>query len=257
MIAATAFFGSIGTLAQVGIQMAGATGASTTGVTTNQGLIVTEVTGSSNPGQGTPFGWGLQAGTTYHLIANPRHITLIAEGRGVVALWEHTYSEVHQFLDQIPMVQFCQYGTAGIGGSTGGSSDQVGNQFSTGNTASSQWPAPMFVACSFNTTNISSGTTFGAYNFQNMTRPFQPYMFPHQGVKGVSVSANGLNRNIVNPVMFNHFEFGYPTIYVTGVVPVYMCRGGIGSPGDVININGTDYIYFPVNTQFGLAFLTN
>ncbi len=236
-----------------GIYVAGATGANALGVVTNHGPAVVE----TNQAAGSAgFTFNLQIATTYHLIANARHVTLIAEGHGVGAVWEHTYSEVHQFLNQIPMVQFCQYGASSIAATSGGTT-LTGKTVSLINQSTSAYPNSHFVMAMFNATNISTGTTYGVFPFGSMTRPYQPYAFPHQGVKGVSVSANGLNRNIVNPVMFNHFEFGYPTIYVTGVVPVYMCRGGIGSPGDVININGTDYIYFPVNSSFGLAMLTN
>ena len=254
VFAGMGFFLGSNVFQNAGIQLAGATGGSVDGSTVNTGLLVQEYSGQGSAS--TNFGFGLQAATTYHLIANARHVTLIAEGFGVVALWEHSYSEVHQFLNQIPMVQFCQYGANGITSSLGGDTRTGINTYSATQTQSVN-PVPIFAVNTFNTTNIGTGTTYGAYAHGNMTRPFQPYLYPHQGVKGVSVSATGLNRNIVNPIMFNHFEFGYPTIYVTGVVPAYMCRGAIGSPGDVVSINGTDYVYFPVNTQMGLALLTS
>jgi hypothetical protein len=53
---------------------------------------------------------------------------------------------------------------------------------------------------------------------------------------------------------------GYPVQYVTGVVPVYWCKAGLGTTGDTVNIGGDYYTYFNCGASggtFGLLMKTS
>ena len=59
-----------------------------------------------------------------------------------------------------------------------------------------------------------------------------------------SLSAAGASVYTIEPVYFNVSKHGYPTQFVTGIVPVYYCSPNMGNSGDTVNVNGDTYTFF-------------
>jgi len=192
--------------------------------------------------------WGFYGTGTYHLVANARHITLIKEGSHIQAIWEHTSTDLHVRYGITPAIHYSWYDT-GVGAAPSWASG-TGVVAAGGAGSSGAWMV--------NVTNAATGTVYGSLNVAGDSNNFQtngvgqPYLWPNLN-KANTISSTGTSRQLVSPFMFQYYAYGYPTMYVTGVVPIYMCKGGIGSAGDSVNVNGTDYIYIPVNAALGIA----
>lgn len=198
--------------------------------------------------------WGFAGTGTYHLIANARHVTLIKENSNMQALWEHSATDPHIFYNIAPMLHFSwTYATAG--GTPSWATGVGANNIVNSQAYDGAWV--------MNITDTATGTNYGSrpVNVSGSNDYFsnganQPYLWPHLNKVTTSNSAS-LARHLVSPIMFHLFHHGYPTMYVTGTVPIYLMKGGVGTTGDSININGTIYTYFNVNAAMGLAMLTN
>ena len=217
------------------------------GTLTNEAVkVYSDGTGTINWGSGLVF---YNPGT-YHLIANARHITLIKENYNVQAVWEHSNTDLHTRFGQTPSVYYSWSSTA-----VGTAPSFVAN---TGIVSGSVIGAVGDGAWLCNITDVTSGTIYGVVNvtggLSTVHSPgtAQPYLWPNL-TKGTSVNSSGATRQLVSPIMFQYYNYGYPTMYVTGVSPVYMCKGNIGAAGDNISVAGSDYIYIPVNAALGLA----
>lgn len=190
---------------------------------------------------------GFNTAGTYHLIANARHVTLIKEGEGIMALWEHSPTDLHTRYSITPSILY-QWKTSTVGAPTWAAGTGAYNANEAGTDGA--WLT--------NITDVNSGTTYGSVNIAAATSTFasngvaQPYLWPNTN-KVSTISSTGATRQLVSPVMFQYFAYGYPTMYVSGVVPIYFCKGGIGSAGDSVSVNGVDYIYIPVNAALGVA----
>lgn len=227
------------------------TNSTSTGILTNEGYR-----SYSGGGSGLLSGndWGFAGTGTYYLIANARHVTLIKDGSNMQALWEHSATDPHIYYNSAPMVFFSwTYATPGGSPSwaTGtGATDAIRSTAYDG-------------AWVMNLTDTATGTNYGSrtVNVSGSNAYYdnganQPYFWPHLN-KITTSNSTGLARHLVSPIMFNLFHHGYPTMYVTGTVPVYMMKGASGTSGDSINVNGTIYTYFNVNNALGLAMLTS
>lgn len=202
---------------------------------------------------------------TYHLIATQRHITIIKEGVGYYGLWEHTISDYHKAYNITPVVTVLSKGTGY------GTTDSLGNHPNFRRVTGPITPRNLSSSGEgqdsstinnhrfiFNITDINNTTS---YSNLSLGIPWlQPYLHavpPGIGANSVNsmrtVSSNGLTRNIVQPIMFNHHQFGVPTCFVTDICDIYMCQSGIGSTGDTININGVNYTYFDCGTGSGTS----
>lgn len=244
-----------GTLTKVNCCLTACTNATSSGVVTNEAFRQTS-NGSSVYTFNTYANnnWGFAGTGTYHLIANERHVTLIKESSNIQALWEHSASDPHIYYGNAPMVYYSwNYSTA------------AGTPaWATGTGATSSPDSPNYDgAWVMNLTDTSTGTNYGSrpVNSSGSNNYYsdganQPYFWPHL-TKVATSNSTGLARHLVSPIMFNLFHHGYPTMYVTGTVPAYLMKGGTGTTGDSININGTIYTYFNVNSVMGLAMLTS
>ena len=205
-------------------------------------------TNSQGGGDASAANWGFYGTGTYHLIANARHITLIKENSHMQAIWEHTSTDLHVRYGITPVMHYSWYAT-NVGSAPAWASG-TGVVAAGGTGSSGAWLV--------NITDVATGTTYGALNIAAATNTIQsngvaqPYLWPNLN-EANTISSTGASRQLVSPVMFQYYAYGYPTMYVTGVVPIYICKGGIGSAGDSVNVNGTDYIYIPVNAAFGVA----
>lgn len=201
-------------------------------------------------------------GNTYHLIATTRHITLICQNRGVSAVWETSQSEADVFYNSTPAVSYLYTNVSSSSPVTSGAFTTTPTATSSGDSSAAQV---------FNHTIPSTGV----YAATRAISPINPFMFIHQTGTNTSsitgpgtarltgINSTGLTRHFVTPLLFQSFEIGIPIKFVTGVVPIYMLKGGTGTTGDTVTINGVDYTYFDVITTpstgsqaLGFAMLT-
>lgn len=181
-----------------------------------------------------------------HVIATPRHITIIQEGRGLSAVWEATNTEVHDFYNRPPFIQY----------------------------AHSQWTAarhPIIVptgytltqtagwmAAAIAVTDVNTGTYYGTLDISNSeTSNLGSLAQASAAYRYNSINAVGAPKYQINPVHFQIGRMGYPTQFVTGVVPVYWTSGDIGSTGDEVDVAGDTYTYFNSGTGFGVIMKTD
>lgn len=213
-----------------------------TGVQTGESYRpFTSGTGTPNDIKFTPI-----SGNTYHLIATARHITLICATRGVAAVWETSQSEADVFYNAPPAVSYFYANNASAGGFTGDISTTP-TASSTGDTGGAQV---------FNHTIPSTGVNAATRAISCIN----PFMFIHQtgadtayaagtnpgGVRLTGINTTGLTRHFATPLLFQSFDIGIPIKFITGVVPIYMLKGGTATTGDTVTINGVDYTYFDV-----------
>lgn len=203
---------------------------------------------------------------TYHVIANPQHITIIKDSISIAAVWEHVATEYHQAYGITPIIQFgCTSSNTSLQSTPvyGAIYTTVGSAGpASGGTASYQYKSLNINL--FNITDVGSGINYGTYSLSDPLNntisntysiSTNPYIFPM--FKSATTGSTGINKNLVNPVLFQGHAAGIPTTYVTGVTPVYMTKGGLGAAGDTMTINGVTYTYFPCGQNVSNGSVTN
>jgi hypothetical protein len=224
-----------------------------TGVQTGESYRpFTSGTGNPSDNKFTPI-----SGNTYHLIATARHITLICATRGMAAVWETSQSEADVFYNAPPVVSYV-YSNTVSGGALSGTISTTPTATNSGDTCGAQV---------FNHTIPSTGVNAAT----RAISPINPFMFIHQtgtntanaagpgGARSTGINTTGLTRHFATPLLFQSMDIGIPIKFITGVVPIYMLKGGTATTGDTVTINGVDYTYFDVITtpnsgNQGLAF---
>jgi len=207
---------------------------------------------------------------TFHLIATPRHITIIKEGAMFTGLWETAITDVHTFYSSTaaPFVQVNLDNTS-TSISMGSSVDSVYSASTQSiyfsSTASNGWNFNLF-----GITVPSTGTYYGTLSMGSpddwsqatatTNLSIQPYLFP-LGKLG-SINSSGVTRNLITPIFINGQAIGYPTIDISSICNIYATRAGIATTGDTVDINGTTYTYFNSGTLVsprgvGLLLLTS
>lgn len=191
------------------------------------------------------------AGSIIHLIATARHITVVQENKGMMALWETTSTDVHDFYNRPAFVTYAH--TNAAAGSLG-----TINSVTTPNTSSAS--ANVISGVVFSVTNPNTGTFLGTYDVsaggtQNILSLFQA----STTARANSIDASGNPKYQISPVFFQASSIGYPSQYVTGVVPIYWCRAGLGNTGDSVEIAGDTYTYFNAASSgaYGVLMKTN
>lgn len=195
------------------------------------------------------------AGSIIHLIANPRHITIISEpGTGTVngglnAIWESSQTDAHTFYNIAPYVQYSHANSFVSGSSI--SSNTTPN---TSTTVTTLYHPPVI----FNAYNATTGSYANNYDVSVGGTQNRNYLTQYGGAantKNNTINTIGISKAIAQPVFYHASALGYPIQMVTGVVPVYWMRGNIGSSGDTVYINGNPYTYFNCG-GFALAMTT-
>jgi hypothetical protein len=184
-----------------------------------------------------------------HVIATPRHITIIVEGSiaGLSAVWEATNTDVNDFYNRPPVMQYCH--------ATSSATARINTTVPTNYTIT-QTPGIMVAA--IGVTNVNTGTYYGTYdpseagtaNLGNLLQASSTY-------RNNSINAAGAPRYQISPVYFQIGELGYPTQFVTGVVPIYWTRPNMGTTGDSVNVNGETYTFFNCGNGFGVIMQTS
>jgi len=254
-----------------GFHLTGASNASSTGVVTNEGprYYLNTASGTTVVNQGSVYTPGFistNTTATIHVIANPRHLTIIAEGVGHTAVWETSTTDVHTFYGIAPFLQHSMYAAGAVPGYIGSGGTSTGPTY-LGATNST----PRLTFSVFNVTNPVGGTNYGVYNFflvagaQDTVHGNGNWHFNSMPItttpRNNTINSSGSPRYIVNPIFFQLGAIGYPVQFVTGVTPVYLTSAQLGNTGDTVDVNGTTYTFFNVysvnnGTNYGLLMTT-
>jgi hypothetical protein len=184
-----------------------------------------------------------------HVIASPRHITIIVEGSiaGLSAVWEATNTDVHDFYNKASFIQYSHAQSSATA--------RFPIISPTGYTLTQ---SPGWMAIASGVTNVNTGTYYGTYdiseagtaNLGNLAQASSSY-------RNNSINAAGSPKYQIGPVYFQIGELGYPTQFVTGIVPIYWTRGNIGSTGDELEVGGDSYMFFNCGSGFGVIMKTD
>jgi hypothetical protein len=209
-----------------------------TGVLTNESYrtYYNSVSGGNISGSGPDILTTI-TGQTVHLISTARHVTLVHNQRGVRAVWETSQSEADVFYNAAPLLTYGYSNTV-----TAGSASYAGNSGPTSTSAGATFNAQVI-----NFTRPSTGVNIGVLGVSAQN----PFLYIHQQgatigantVRDTGLSSTGLTRHFVTPIFFHSMDIGIPIKFITGVVPIYMMKGGTGSTGDTVTINGVDHLY--------------
>lgn len=231
------------------VVLTGASAASATGIVTNEGAryycnSATYLPYDSN------YGFSPVAGSTFHLIANQQHITIIQEGRGIMGIWETTNTNAHSYYNNAPFIQFSHANTATLVDS-GLVAPTV--SVNTGATI-----AGSFSATAFGTTNVGTGVLSGTISIANITSGYNVTSLATavNNWKVSTIDAVGSPKYLMSPVYFQDGARGYPTQFITGIVPIYWVKAGLGNSGDTVSVNSVNYTYFNSGTGFGVIMTT-
>lgn len=190
------------------------------------------------------------ANAIFHVIATPRHITIIVEGitiSGLNAVWETTNTDVHDFYNRAPVVQYNH------------STSSATARFPiSAPTSYSVTQTPGWMATVIAVSNVNNGTFYGTFgvtdggvaNLGSLAQASVNY-------RNNSINAVGAPRYQVSPVFFQNGTFGYPVQFITGIVPIYWTSSGIGSTGDSVSVGADTYTLFSCGAGFGVIMKTS
>jgi hypothetical protein len=212
--------------------LSGAQSVTSAGVATNEGYRQATAT----TGIIVNANLNLAAGTVIHLIATPRHITVIQDGKGMMALWETTSTDVHTFYNRPAFITYAH---------TLSTVASVGNISTTVTPIVGSATSNTIAGTVFNITDPNTGTTYGTYEIsqngiQNLGSLYQVV----SSARAMSIDSAGNPKYQISPLFFQLSAIGQATQYITGVVPIYWCKAGLGTTGDTVNIGGDSYTYF-------------
>ena len=226
--------------------LTGADSATSLGVVTNEGPRRFFSSAQGN-GEGATVSTRLSAGDIIHLIATPRHITIINENRGISAVWETSNTDVHSFYSKPPFIQY-NHCDSSIFTREGITSPLVQTTTRT---------ATVMTAV-FSHVNVVTGVVSGTRDVTQGGITNTQFLYQTAAtLRNNSMTATGIPVYQVNPVFFQDGLGGYPTQYVSGTVPIYWTASGIGTTGDSITIGSGTYIFFNCGTGFGVAMQTS
>ena len=226
--------------------LTGADSATSLGVVTNEGPRRYFASTQGN-GEAAGLATRLSAGDIIHLIATPRHITIINENRGISAVWETSNTDVHTFYSKPPFIQYnhCDssiFTREGI--------------IAPGVATTTRTTAVMTAV--FSHVNVVTGVVSGTRDVTQGGITNTQYLYQTSAnMRNNSMTASGVPVYQVNPVFFQDGLGGYPTQYVSGTVPIYWTAPGVGTTGDSITIGSGIYTFFNCGTGFGVAMQTS
>jgi hypothetical protein len=230
------------------ICLSGAQYINANGVCTNEGGRVSGNSASNLQSASGPLTLKAgAAGTILHLIASPRHITIIESGKGVQAVWEMSATDLNTFYNTAPFVQYSHADTSSFT-RFGNSTVPVDYGASTGTSSAS------IMHTGFNVTDPNTATTYGTFDPTQGLNTNLGFFARAAGTGFLNpgINAVGLPKYNIMPVILSNDKYGHPTQYITGIVPVYFIGPGIGTSGDTVDVNGDTYYFFDSGTGYGL-----
>ena len=233
--------------------LTGAQSATSSGVLTNEGY---RMQSTNNPPGTCNLGLTSSAGKTLHVIANQRHLTIIQESNGFQGVWETSQTDLHTSQNIAPFTQVslaCGLQNSGVTGTQATVGYMTSNAISPSIGGSVGSNTGVWLV--FNITDPNTGTNYGTYDVSEYgiyDNNFQPqinsgnFAINHisTSLHSNSLSAAGAQVYIIEPIYFNVSKHGYPTQFVTGIVPVYYCSPNMGNSGDTVNVQGDTYTFF-------------
>lgn len=208
---------------------------------------------------------------TYHVVANPRRITIVKEQMGWMGVWETSIPEVYEFAGTTPVISIYNslYGNSasatgvpdGWGGTPAGTLPSASGENILTNqppivTTSTNYhmvPHASLVHQYDPNTVTVYGTVLLNPTLQSTSGTHWPYLFASHAPRRSAVASNGQLKHIVTPIFFSAPAMGLPTVSVTGVSDIYMVKGTIGSTGDIVTINNIDYTFFACSHPTALS----
>lgn len=216
------------------------------GVTVNEGPRV-QANAVEGIGETNMLALWSAANQILHVIATPRHITIIQENRGLSAVWETTNTEVHDFYNKSPVIQYSHVQSS----ATARFPITVPTGYTVTQTAG-------WMATAISVTDVNSGTFYGTADISDGDRSNLGSLAQASTTyRKNSINALGAPKYQINPVHFQLGKFGYPTQFVTGIVPIYWTDSGMGSTGDTVDVSGDSYTFFNCGTGFGVIMKTD
>lgn len=232
-----------------GIALSGAQTVNSAGICTNEAFRP-RVSAASGAMYSEYSSFSIYSSQILHLIANPRHITIIAESTGLIGFWETSGTDVHTFYNSAPVVLYNHaISTSATIGPFSSPTYYSGTAY--------QYVTSVLI----NQINVNTGTIYG-----NMNVPIESsgglssgslYQF-NQTLRSSTINSAGSPRYQIGPIYFQNGAYGYPVQFVTGVVPIYWTKPGLGNTGDTVDVNGTNYTYFNCGSsgKFGVILTT-
>jgi hypothetical protein len=231
--------------------LTGATGAIANGVMTNEGpryLANSMLSGTDLNLKNAGFACGLA--NSIHVVANPRHITIIEEGVGMHALWESSYTDPHYYYGNVvPVVQY----------SHANSANYIQDYRTTPlNVTDTAVRSNTIMTAVFGLTDPNTGSTYGTYDPTQFgaQNGFYLTQIANTVARNNSISNTGIARYNLTTAFYTIPQIGYPTSFITGTVPVYWTKGNIGSTGDTAVVNGVTYTLFNCGSGFSVLMTT-
>jgi len=227
--------------------LAGASSATSQGILTNEGPRMTELAGNAISNSEVQNAATLvTAGVILHVIATARHCTIIEENRGMSAIWESTQTDAHTFYGIAPFVQYCHP-----------ASSVTTRVVAVIPTSTTSTISGSIMTAVFNITNPNTGTNYGTYDpTDGLLWNIGSLAQSLAGTRSNTITSTGAPRYVIAPVFYGLTTKGFPTQYVTGVVPIYWTGASIGSSGDSVDVNGDTYTFFNSGTGFGIILKT-
>lgn len=202
---------------------------------------------SENVLEGLNLSSRCQAGDVIHLIATPRHITIINEAEGLSAVWETSNTDPHRFFNTAPFIQY-NHCTSSI----------FTRQPILAPTLYAVTQNNAIMTAVFGITDVNTGIFYGTYDVtQALTVNTGYFAQVSSTYRQNSINPAGLPKYQISPVFYQVGNLGYPTQYVSGVVPIFWTNSGLGSTGDNVDISGDTYTYFNAGPGFGVVMKTN
>ena len=228
-----------------GFTLIGASSASSSGVVTNEGPRP-YYNGTSQYGYDNVPSAMFSCGSTvtFYVIASARHLTIIQNSLGMAAIWESSMTNAHSYYGTAPFISLVHHNIPSVS-----VIQAVTAPTSIGQTAT--WGT---TASAYNVTDPNTGTNYGVYDLatNNLTGFHLVQSTTSTTLRSSTIDSGGNPKYVVQPIFYSMDKIGYPTQYVTGIVPIYFTKAGIGNTGDTISVNGTNYTFIDVSTKFGL-----
>jgi hypothetical protein len=196
------------------------------------------------------------SGTTIHLIATARGITLVSEGLGLMGVWETSMTDPHRFYSTAPVCVWQNGDCSGAStGKTAVLTSVIPQQGAT-------QTANTFASCVMNITDVNTGTVYGPIepvlvNTTVITNTNNWINDAGAIMRNNSITTAGTPVYQVSPIYVQPGQYGYPNMYVTGVYNAYWCKPGLGNSGDTVLVNGNYYTYFNSGVMVGFLAQTS
>lgn len=188
-----------------------------------------------------------QAGDVIHLIATPRHITIINEAEGLSAVWETSNTDPHRFFNTAPFIQYNHC-----------NSSIFTRQPIVVPTSYAVTQTGSIMDAAFAITDVNTGTFYGTYDVtQALVVNTTYFAQANSTYRQNSINSAGFPKYQISPVFYQAGNLGYPTQYISGVVPVFWTSASLGSTGDNVDISGDTYTYFNAGSGFGVVMKTD